>query len=211
MPKKNSETTREKILQAAEFLYASNGFHGMSLRDVTLRADVNLAAVNYHFGSKDKLVLALAERQMAPINAERLKRLSDLNQKYGHQPIPVIELVRALVDPIFKMLRQNKKSRTIMVRLVAQMLIDDHNRFPQIYEIFYKKMIDRFHAEMERALPGLTMRQIHARFFCAFSTILGVRLMTNCMDLFLESPKSGGIFDFIEQEITAYLIGGLTK
>ena len=50
MPKKSPESTRERILRAAERIYAASGFHGMSLRDVTLLAGVNLAAVNYHFG-----------------------------------------------------------------------------------------------------------------------------------------------------------------
>jgi AcrR family transcriptional regulator len=210
MPKKNSETTRERILEAAECIYAAQGFHGMSLRDVTLMANVNLAAVNYHFGSKDKLVLALAERRLTPINSHRIQRLADLRKKHGRQPIPASDLVTALVDPVFVALRQNKKSRTILVRLVAQMLIDDHKRFSQIHQIFYKDVIECYHEELKRSLPKLSTQQIHARFFCAFSSVLGLRLMANCMDWFMQSSASSRQFDLLEKEITSYLIGGLS-
>ncbi len=210
MPKKNSETTRERILQAAECIYAAKGFHGMSLRDLTLMANVNLAAVNYHFGSKDKLVLALAERRLTPINSHRIERLTDLRKKYGREPIPASDLVTALVDPVFVALRQNKKSRTILVRLVAQMLIDDHKRFSQIHQIFYKDVIDCYHAELKRTLPKLSPQQIQAKFFCAFSTVLGLRLMANCMDCFMYTTTSSKLFDVLEKEITSYLVGGLS-
>ena len=125
MPKKSAETTRERILRAAERIYAASGFHGMSLRDVTLLAGVNLAAVNYHFGSKDKLIFALADRRLTPINTERLERLAKLRERHAPDPIPVGELVGALVDPMFKALRQGRNTRAITVRLVAQMMIDD--------------------------------------------------------------------------------------
>jgi len=85
MPKKSTESTRERILKAAERIYAASGFHGMSLRDVTVLAGVNLAAVNYHFGSKDKLILALADRRLTPINNDRLARLDRLREQ-GTRP-----------------------------------------------------------------------------------------------------------------------------
>ncbi|PJF45437.1 MAG: TetR/AcrR family transcriptional regulator, partial [Candidatus Thermofonsia Clade 3 bacterium] len=60
--------TRERILDAAERLFAERGFAGTSLRDITSEARVNLAAVNYHFGSKDELFLATVVRRLEPVN-----------------------------------------------------------------------------------------------------------------------------------------------
>lgn len=210
MPRKTSDTTRERILTAAERIYAASGFHGMSLRDVTLLAGVNLAAVNYHFGSKDKLILALADRRLTPINDERLARLGKLRDKHGREPIPVRELVCALVDPMLKALRQGKNNRAIMVRLVAQMMIDDPRRFSHVHKTFYKPVLDRYHDELQRTVPHLTSHQVNARFFCAFAMVLGIRLMHESMDWFLKIRSEDRQFDVLEQEIHAFLYGAFT-
>lgn len=210
MPKKVAENTRERILKAAERIYAASGFHGMSLRDVTVLAGVNLAAVNYHFGSKDKLILALADRRLTPINTERLARLDKLRAKHGREPIPVRELVGALIDPMFKALRQGKNNRAIMVRLVAQMMIDDPRRFSHIHKTFYKPVLDRYHDELQRTIPQLTSHQVNARFFCAFATVLGIRLMHESMDWFLKVRSEDKQFSLLEDEMHAFMLGALT-
>ena len=210
MPKKSAETTRERILRAAERIYAASGFHGMSLRDVTLLAGVNLAAVNYHFGSKDKLIFALADRRLTPINTERLERLAKLRERHAPEPIPVGELVGALVDPMFKALRQGRNTRAITVRLVAQMMIDDPRRFAQIHKTFYKPVLECYHGELQRTIPGLTSHQVNARFFCAFATVLGIRLMHESMEWFLKIRAEDRQFDILEREMHAFLRGALT-
>lgn len=210
MPKKASDNTRERILKAAERIYAASGFHGMSLRDVTVLAGVNLAAVNYHFGSKDKLIVALADRRLTPINTDRLARLDRLREKHGREPIPVRELVGALIDPMFKALRQGKNNRAIMVRLVAQMMIDDPRRFAHIHKTFYKPVLDRYHDELQRTIPQLTSHQVNARFFCAFATVLGLRLMHESMEWFLKIRAEDKQFDLLEEEMHAFMLGALT-
>jgi len=210
MPKKAADNTRERILKAAERIYAASGFHGMSLRDVTVLAGVNLAAVNYHFGSKDKLILALADRRLTPINTDRLARLDRLREKHGRDPIPVRELVGALVDPMFKALRQGKNNRAIMVRLVAQMLIDDPRRFAHIHKTFYKPVLDRYHDELQRTIPQLNSHQVNARFFCAFATVLGLRLMHESMEWFLKIRAEDKQFALLEEEMHAFMLGALT-
>lgn len=207
MAKKQVHSTRERILRAAERIYAASGFHGMSLRDVTLLAGVNLAAVNYHFGSKEKLIIALADRRLTPLNQERIHRLERLREKHHHQPIPVTELVASLIEPVFKALRQGRNNRAIMVRLVAQMMIDDTKRFTQIHKTFYKDVLDSYHDELQRSLPGLTSQQVYARFFCAFALVLGVRLLHESMDWFLKIRSETKRLDILEQEMHAFLLG----
>jgi AcrR family transcriptional regulator len=68
--------TKQRILDAAEHLFALEGFRGTSLRDITGRAGVNLAAVNYHFGSKEALLRAVMERRLIPLNQVRIERLT---------------------------------------------------------------------------------------------------------------------------------------
>lgn len=77
----SQQDTKERILDAAEGLFAREGFHCTSLRAITTRAAVNLAAVNYHFGSKDTLIESVFERRLTPLNQLRLQRLDDVKQR----------------------------------------------------------------------------------------------------------------------------------
>lgn len=93
--------TKERILDAAEELFARDGFHGTSLRAITAFAEVNLASVNYHFGSKDALIEAVLERRLTPLNAERLQRLEQVREqaeKAGTRP-DLRETLAAFVEP----------------------------------------------------------------------------------------------------------------
>lgn len=75
-----TDATRQRILDTAERLFADQGFHATTLRQITREADVNLAAVNYHHGSKDSLILAVFQRRLDELNSERLKRLDEALQ-----------------------------------------------------------------------------------------------------------------------------------
>ncbi len=97
-------TTKDKLMDAAEKLFARRGFYGSSLRDITSAAGVDLALVNYHFGSKKQLFIAVIERRGAVLNEERLRRLSDA--RLGAAPgAPSTEaVVGAFLDPILERL-----------------------------------------------------------------------------------------------------------
>ncbi|MCZ6663464.1 MAG: TetR family transcriptional regulator, partial [Actinobacteria bacterium] len=69
--------TKERIVRAAEILFAKEGYAGTSLRQITESAGVNIAAVNYHFGSKENLLIEILDRVVGPINAERLLLLDE--------------------------------------------------------------------------------------------------------------------------------------
>ena len=82
-------STKDRILHAAEELFAQQGFASTSLRQVTSRADVNIAAVNYHFGSKDNLVNEVFRRRMDEMSAQRLEALKAATRNVPGQLEPV--------------------------------------------------------------------------------------------------------------------------
>lgn len=97
----SQQDTKERILDAAEGLFARDGFHGTSLRAITARAGANLASVSYHFGSKDALIQAVFERRLIPLNRTRLQRLEDVRQhseRTGKKP-GTRETLAAFVEP----------------------------------------------------------------------------------------------------------------
>ncbi len=93
-------TTKDKIMDAAEKLFARRGFHAASLRDITTAAGVDLALVNYHFGSKKGLLAAILERRGHILNEERLRRLAQVRLSAAPHAPTTEAVVDAFLDPI---------------------------------------------------------------------------------------------------------------
>src|SRR3954470_13797583 len=96
-----SDHTRGAILGAAERLYADRGFADVTLRDIVAAADVNLAAVNYHFGSKDELIAELFVSRSLALNRERLNELKAAEEEGGGKA-SIDTIFRALVGPTLR-------------------------------------------------------------------------------------------------------------
>ena len=90
--------TKAQVLAAAERLFALRGFQNVSVRDITAEAGVNLASVNYHFGSKDALLFEIFRRRTAELNRERARMLHEASDRHAGKP-PVREILRALFEP----------------------------------------------------------------------------------------------------------------
>src|SRR5512135_2973000 len=96
-----SDHTRTAILNAAERLYAERGFGDVTLRDIVAAAGVNLAAVNYHFGSKDELIAELFVTRSIATNRERLNELKAAEAEGGGRA-EIGSVLRALVAPTLR-------------------------------------------------------------------------------------------------------------
>jgi AcrR family transcriptional regulator len=90
--------TKAAVLAAAERLFAEKGLACVSVRDITAEAGVNLASVNYHFGSKDALVFEIFRRRTAELSRDRARRLHEASARHGGRP-PVREILAALIEP----------------------------------------------------------------------------------------------------------------
>ena len=90
--------TKAQVLSAAERLFALRGFQNVSVRDITAEAGVNLASVNYHFGSKDALLFEIFRRRTAELNRERARMLHEANDRHAGKP-PVRDILEALFAP----------------------------------------------------------------------------------------------------------------
>src|SRR5499427_5778412 len=87
--------TKDRILDAAEALFMEHGFEATSLRSITAAAGVNLAAVNYHFGSKEELFQAVLTRRLDPMNQERVDLLTRLENEAAPAPLPCDRILAA--------------------------------------------------------------------------------------------------------------------
>jgi len=117
--------TKEKILDAAEKLFAHEGFHNTSLRSITGEAEVNLAAVNYHFGSKEALLEAVIDRRLRPLNQTRQDNIELIrNAALDSGTPPTVEAtLRAFVEPTLRF-RESGAGAGHFVTLVGQALAE---------------------------------------------------------------------------------------
>jgi len=154
-----SDQTRSAILAAAERLYADRGFGDVTLRDIVAEANVNLAAVNYHFGSKDELIAELFVTSSIGRNRERLHELKAAEEKGGGRA-PVDEILRALVGPTLRGCLGPENQRSTAARFMIRVLIESE---PPIRRIKTREIdhLRKFAAAMRRSLPDRNDEDIY--------------------------------------------------
>lgn len=149
-----SGDTATRILDAAERLFAERGYEGASLRRVTDEAEVNLALVNYHFGSKEELFREVFRRRTRPINGERLDRLDAAERAAGGEPLPVRELVRILLEPVLTRVGPAARPHPF-VRLLGRTMLAPPAFMESLMRAEFDAVLDRFGAALAVALPHL--------------------------------------------------------
>ncbi len=154
--------TKVRILDAAERLIADHGFD-VSLRTITAKAGVNLAAVNYHFQSKDALIDALIERRIGPVNAARIEMLDQIERDYPEGTWPIERVVEAFVAPVL-LLNGAEHIRLLFGRLYSV----PEEFLKRVFARHLQPIADRFVAAFERAMPGLPLAD---RMACMLFTI----------------------------------------
>lgn len=154
-----SDTTRTAILRAAERLYAERGFADVTLRDIVAEADVNLAAVNYHFGSKDELIAELFVTRSIATNRERLNELKQVEADGGGRA-PIEAVLRALVGPTLRGCLGPDKQRSDAARFMIRASVE---AVPPIRKIRNREIdhLRKFAAAMRRSLPALPEVEIY--------------------------------------------------
>src|SRR3954466_315489 len=114
-----SPDTKTRILDAAESLFMEHGFEATSPRQLTATAGVNLAAVNYHFGSKEELFQAVLTRRLDPMNQKRMALLTDLERVHAPDPVPCERILAALFIPALELARDPQHGGSNFLRLLG--------------------------------------------------------------------------------------------
>jgi AcrR family transcriptional regulator len=157
----NSElfSTKQRILGAAEALFAKHGFAGASLRQVTSAANVNLAAVNYHFGSKENLINEVFRRRLDDLNTQRLQAL----RKALDEPAPHLESVlAAFVRPALA-LSDDTHGGAAFVRVLARAYAEHNEQLRKFMHDHYSHVLREFAAAFSQLLPLLDKQELYWR------------------------------------------------
>ena len=152
---KSPDKTRKAILDAAERLFADKGFDGASMRRITSDARVNIAAANYHFGSKEELLKATLVRRIGPVNEERLRLLEAVETGAGRRRPAVEKVLEALIAPALRLSRDKRRGGRVFMRLLGRIFADPGDKLQTLFLEQFKDIGQRFMPVFHRALPHL--------------------------------------------------------
>ncbi len=152
-------STKDRILYAAEELFAQQGFAATSLRQVTSRADVNIAAVNYHFGSKDNLVNEVFRRRMDVMSAQRLEALRKALETAPGQLEPILA---AFVEPALA-LAQDRHGGVAFIRVIARAYAESNDSLRKFLSDQYGHVLREFAKALAPCVPALGKEDLYWR------------------------------------------------
>lgn len=152
-------STKQRILGAAEDLFARHGFAGASLRQVTTAAKVNLAAVNYHFGSKENLIEEVFRRRLDELNA---RRLAALKRALAKPAVKLEDVLSAFVKPALELSR-DRGGGSAFVRVLARAYAEHNEHLRKFLSDNYGHVLKEFAGAFARLLPELDKQELYWR------------------------------------------------
>ena len=150
-----SSVTAERLLDVAEALFAEHGFAGTSMRMITARAEVNLAAVNYHFGSKEELFHRVFHRRLMQLNAARIAALDTLEAAAAGEPLKSREILQAFFRPALSMSEDREGGGATFMRLLGRSYTASAQFVSELMANEYEKVMKRYLAAAYRAMPEI--------------------------------------------------------
>lgn len=205
-----SDDTRRRILEAAERLFAEHGFSATSLRSVTREAAVNLAAVNYHFGSKDELISAVFARSLGPLNRERLSLLEAAVARARDGRPSVEEVVETLIRPAVGRVGRRDGKPSILAGLLGHVHSerDEHVRSLVLEQFAATK--HRYSEILRRILPELSGAELESRFRFVIGAMASALLESQRVGVNVGSSAEGDDIDTVVARLVRFVSGGLT-
>ncbi|MCE1240247.1 MAG: TetR family transcriptional regulator [Azonexaceae bacterium] len=205
--------TRERILDTAERLFMAHGYDGTSMRQITSEASVNLAAVNYHFGSKESLMQEAFRRRLDWLNDERMRVLDRLEVEAAGQPVKPSLIVDAFFGTLLRMADDESRGGMTFLRLLGRTLTDPSEFIRAFLAHEYQHVMDRYKEALFRALPEVPKAEIVWRFhFMLGATsyaIAGTDALRLVTDWQIEAEDSVDRLDRLVPRLMSFLIGGL--
>ena len=213
MAEVKSVDTRERILDVAERLFMGHGYDGTSMRMITSEAAVNLAAVNYHFGSKESLMQEVFRRRLDWLNEERMRVLNTLEREAAGKALKPSQIVDGFFGTLLRMADDEKRGGTTFLRLLGRTLTDPSEFIRTFLAHEYAAVVDRYKEALFKALPDVPKAEIVWRFhFMLGATsyaIAGTDALRLVTDWQIEESDSVDRMDRLVPRLMSFLLGGL--
>lgn len=203
--KKNDGSTQLRLLETAERLFAEKGFGNVSLREITREAQVNVAAVKYHFGSKDELITELEKRLTEPVNNERLARLDEL-EKSGD--LALRSLLHAFMEPLMGKVTGSAVTERLYGQFMARFLVERAQASHSELMEKFKEVAQRYVDALGRAAPWLTQIEIYWRLDFSYGVFTNALLHRDILPQFLGDGSYEANLKILFEEVLDFCTAG---
>jgi AcrR family transcriptional regulator len=205
-----SADTKTRILDAAELLFMEHGFEATSLRSLTSAAAVNLAAVNYHFGSKEELFQAVLTRRLDPMNQERIELLDRIEREGLGRVLSCEKILFAMLIPALRLARDEERGGKNFLRLLGRAYADPAPFIRHFLSEQYAVMIGRYKEAFQKALPHLSRQELTWRLHFVMGALSYTLAGTDALKLFAQVTATDKDNDeLLLQRLAPFLVAGL--
>ena len=199
--KKQESGTVDRLLDAAERLFAEHGYDGVGMRQLAGEALVNLNAATYHFGTKENLFIETFMRRFRPAHAERLRLLQEAEAWAAGRPLPVDKIVECMIRPLFEL----GLAQPVFHRLLGQNLFNPPSFLDAAIHKELGPNIEVFVQAFRRALPKMPEDLIHLRTMWA----MGGLLLFSVRNGQLPGMQNQKIHEALFQEMVRFMSAGM--
>jgi AcrR family transcriptional regulator len=207
-PDVTSADTKTRILDAAELLFMEHGFEATSLRQLTSAAGVNLAAVNYHFGSKEELFQAVLTRRLDPMNQERIALLEKVERDAGGRAPSCEKVLFAMLIPALRLARDEKRGGKNFLRVLGRAYADPAPFIRHFLSGQYAEMIGLYKEAFLRALPHLSRQELTWRLHFVMGALSYTLAGTDALKIFAQVGAAEND-ELLLQRLAPFLVAGL--
>ena len=201
--------TRVRILDAAEALFTEDGFEATTLRQITAAAEVNLAAVNYHFGSKEELIREVFRRRLTWLNQQRLQELDRLEAEAGGAPLKPSRILEVFFGVALRMAADTQGGGRTFMRLLGRTYTKPSEFVRGFLAEEYAAVTTRFKAALIKALPGVPAEEILWRFHFMLGAVSYAISGTDALHIVAEGALGDGDAEALYARLMSFMIGGL--
>lgn len=199
--------TRSRILDAAEKLLVQHGLDATTLRMITAEAQANLAAVNYHFGSKEALIEAVFRRRLTWLNEQRIAALNAFEAEAAGAPLKPRQIVEAFFGVAIRMAADKQGGGQVFMRLLGRTYTEPSDFVRTFLAAEYAEVIARFKAAFFKALPDVPQEEFLWRFHFMMGALSYA--ISGADALRLLGPIDDSDPDALYARLMSFLIGGL--
>ncbi len=201
--------TQIKIIEAAEIEFAEMGYGGASVRDITKRAGVNIAAINYHFGSKEVLFKEMVRYRIEPINRVRIDLLEAALAENVNRPLALVEIVDIIIRPLLTKFISESCEDFRFMRAMGKGMDENNSFMKELHEDILKEVVTKFSKAISDSLgnPGLEKTAYGMHFLSC--TIAGVMMQHTRLKFMSDGKIDLNDIDGLCDHLVAFITAGL--
>ena len=205
--KRDAAATRERLLDAAEELFAERGYHGVSIREIVRQAGVELALVHYYFGPKDALFRAVIDRRAVEHVGDHMAALETLRAESDGPP-GMDALIRAFCVPMFQKMSRGPEWRNYMHLLAHRAIVRQSEVFLAPYTANFEPVTRAFVAAFREALPGVDEKNLYYAVYFLGGAIIYALAETGNIERLSDGKVDSSDFDALLDRFVPFFTAG---